>query len=196
MRHGDPIPSSGPASSSSSRRLARLLMIGTAVLSALVVAKIRELPPILVGILLPYLALVTRHLLAPPGPREANRQPTPADSGSVPLANPDPQVIGGPPPEGADEQHESSGAPEPSPAPEEPAGSPQVPPRKVRGRRRGKQMSSPEPVPASWVQVGPGKYIRGEEADPAPAGPSDETVADVPETLTPRPSDLTVTSQE
>ncbi|GIW87899.1 MAG: hypothetical protein KatS3mg108_2223 [Isosphaeraceae bacterium] len=39
-----------------------------------------------------------------------------------------------------------------------------------RGRRAGRATASPEPVSVTWVQVGPGKFIRVEA--PAPAAPS------------------------
>jgi hypothetical protein len=182
MWHDHPLPSADPASTPTSRLLARILMIWTGVLTVLVVTGMRSLPPTLTGLLLSYLALVTWHLLARSGPRPANPQPSPSDSASVPIASLDAQVVGGPPSGGPDERVESSGSLESSLAREDTAGLHPVIPRKARGRRRGKPMSPPGPVPASWVQIGPGKYIRGEEPDPAPAGPSVTSVEGAPET--------------
>ena len=45
-------------------------------------------------------------------------------------------------------------------------------------------MPAPEPVPASWVQVGPGKYVRGEESDPAPDAPLEAMMEDATEAPT------------
>src|SRR4051812_34422201 len=116
MRHVGPISSSGPSPTSASRRIARILMIWTGVLIVLVVAEMRALPPILVGLLLPYLALMAWHLLARSGPRQENPLSTPADSESLPLESPAPQVVGCPPREGMDERVELSDYREPSSA--------------------------------------------------------------------------------
>jgi hypothetical protein len=179
MRHGDPLPSSDPASTPTSHLLARILMIWTGLLTVLVVAKMRSLPPTLVWLFLPYLALVAWCLLTQPRLRLAKPQPTPSDLERFPPASLEPQVVGCSPPEVVDERVESSDSREPSPAPAESSGGVQVNPRKVRARRQGKPMPLPEPVPASWVQVGPGRYVRGEEPDPAPAAPNDASVEEM-----------------
>jgi hypothetical protein len=138
MRHSGPIPSSDPASTPTSHLLARILMIWTGVLTILIVAGMRSLPPTLVWLILPYLALVAWHLLARSEWRPAKPLPTPVDSGSVPLASLDAQIVGCPPPEVVDERVESSDSREPSLAQEDTSGLLQVNPRKVRARRRGK----------------------------------------------------------
>jgi hypothetical protein len=184
MRHSGPIPSSDPASTPTSHLLARILMIWTGVLTILIVAGMRSLPPTLVWLILPYLALVAWHLLARSERRPAKPLPTPVDSGSVPLGSLHTQVVGCPPPEVVDERVGSSDSREPSPAPAESSGGVQVNPRKVRARRQGKPMPLPEPVPASWVQVGPGRYVRGEEPDPALAAPNDASVEEMTEAVT------------
>jgi hypothetical protein len=179
MRHSGPIPSSDRASTSATRRLARILMIWTGVLTILMVAGMRSLPPTLVWLILPYLALVAWHLLARSEWRPAKPLPTPVDSGSVPLGSLHTQVVGCLPPEVVDERVETSDSHEPCPARTDASEGPQVNPSKVRARRRGKPLSPPEPVPASWVQVGPGRYVRGEEPDPAPAAPNDASVEEM-----------------
>jgi hypothetical protein len=184
MRHGGPIPNPVPVITSASRRLARVLMIWTGVLIVLVVVGMRSLPPTLIWLILPYLALVAWHLLAFSELRPANPLPTTTDSASDPIASHDPQVVGCPPQGGPDEWAESSDSHEPSSAPADTSGSPQVNPRKVRGRRRGKPTPPSEPVPASWIQVGPGKYVRGEEPDPAPVMPNDTSLEEETEAVT------------
>jgi hypothetical protein len=53
----------------------------------------------------------------------------------------------------------------------------------VRARRRIKPKAVPEPSPASWVQVGPGRFVRGEEARPSPDSLVEvEPIAQAPET--------------
>ena len=46
-------------------------------------------------------------------------------------------------------------------------------------------MSPAAPVPVPWVQVGPGRYVRGEAPDPAPDRPAEPPVGDVTEAATP-----------
>ena len=64
MRHDHPVPRPDPASTPLSDRLATVLMVWTGSLTVLVLAAVRDLPPVLVGLLLPYFALVAWHLLA------------------------------------------------------------------------------------------------------------------------------------
>ncbi len=75
---------------------------------------------------------------------------------------------------------ESSEVPETSPAP----GTDQRPSTTapVRARRRIKPKAVPEPSPASWVQVGPGRFVRGEEPKPSPdASAEDEPITQAPD---------------
>jgi hypothetical protein len=76
-------------------RARSLLAIWTATLVVLALRKLRDLPPVLVGLLLPYLALVAWHLIARKG-RQAQPQPTPTDSTGISCAHPDQPVVGGP----------------------------------------------------------------------------------------------------
>ena len=45
-------------------------------------------------------------------------------------------------------------------------------------------MSPAVPVPVPWVQVGPGRYVRGEAPDPAPDRPAEPPVEDMTEPAT------------
>ncbi len=45
-------------------------------------------------------------------------------------------------------------------------------------------MSPAAPVPVPWVQVGPGRYVRGEAPDPAPDRPAGFSVVDMTEPAT------------
>jgi len=184
VRHGDPIPSTAPASPTASGPLDRILMLWTAVLAVLVLAGAGPLPPTLVGLLLPYLALVGWHVLSPGGPREAQPQPALAEPADGSRAYPDPQVVSCMSPEAPEEGIGSSHTGDPNPALADPSPSPPVEPREVRVRRRARATPLPEPAPASWVRVGPGRFIRGEEPEPAPDAPHDEPVDDASEAVT------------
>ena len=173
MQHGDTIPSTGPASTTASGPLTRILMVWTAVLTVLVIAGAGTLPPTLVGLLLPYLALSAWHVLSTNGPRRAQTPPTSTESASGMRACPDPQAVGCTLPEALSEGPVSSETGVPSIAAVDTSASSPVETREVRGRRRARPTPSQEPAPASWIQVAPGRFIRGEEPESAPDAPHD-----------------------
>ena len=143
-----------------------VLAAWTGVLIILVVSASRTIPPVVLAFLLPYLALVAWHLLAPPGRAEMGRIPFPKDSAPMPRPDIDPEEATSAPSASLDAKADSSEVPETSPAPgTEQRHSTSAP---VRARKRIKPKAVPEPSPASWVQVGPGRFVRGEEAQPSP----------------------------
>jgi len=125
----------------STRRPEHLLLIAWTVALALLVGwTYRSTPPTLAWALLPYLALVARHLLAPPARPSAG--PGPAES-----AEPaEPRAVAPIPPIET----------EAIPAPVRPA------PPKPRRRPRPRTIAEPA---AAWVQVGPGRFVRGEQPE-------------------------------
>lgn len=177
MQHGDSRPGPDGSSPPTPGRLARILMAWTAVLAVAVLADVRSLPPTLVGLLLPYLGLVAWHLRSTGGPRRAEPRSTPADASGVSCTSHDPQVIGNKP-GGSDEEIGSSDARGSKSTTSDPSGPPTVEPRNVRGRRRARVLPPTEPAPASWVQVAPGRFVRGEENDPAPDASRDASAGD------------------
>lgn len=143
-----------------------VLAAWTGVLIILVVAASRTIPPVVLAFLLPYLALVAWHLLARQGRSETDRTPIPEDSAFMPRPDIDLEEATSAPSASYVAVAESSEVPETSPAP----GTVQRPSTAapVRTRRRIKPKAVPEPCPASWVQVGPGRFVRGEEPQPSP----------------------------
>ena len=185
MSHEHPVPRPDPASTPTSDRLATVLMVWTGSLTVLVLAVVRNLPPVLTVLLLPYLALVAWHLLARSGRRPTRLQPLPVDPEGVHRASASPEVVACPPPGGSDERVEASGSCEPNPPPTGSPGSPRGNAGRVRGRRRGDPSLHAASVPVPWVRVGPGRYIRGEAPDPAPDRPTEPPEVDVTEPATP-----------
>jgi hypothetical protein len=55
-------------------------------------------------------------------------------------------------------------------------GSDEAKTRRCQGRVRRKRRRLPEPSPATWVTVAPGRYVRVEEAEPSPAVDPDVSV--------------------
>jgi hypothetical protein len=160
-------------------------VIWTGVLTVLVVAASRSLPTSLVVLLLPYLVLVAWHLLAQNAPRPTKLHLLPLDSGGAPRAPTSPEVVACTPTGGSDERVEASNSRGTNIDPVDPHGSPPVETRRVRGRRRSKPMPPAVPVPVPWVQVGPGRYVRGEVPDPAHHHPAEPSLGDVIEAATP-----------
>ena len=184
MQPCDPTPNSGPSPARTSAHLTRLLMLWTGALAVLIIAGMRSLPPTLVGLLLPYRALVTWHLLSPGGPRHERPQPSPVGPAGDSWECPVPQVGGCVSPEALFEGTVSSNTGDPSLVTVGISASPPVEPKEVRGRRRARPTHSQEPAPASWIQVAPGRFIRGEEPEPSPDAahdvPKDDATRDEP----------------
>jgi len=185
VRHDIPIPRPDPDSTPTPDRLATILKVWTGSLIVLVLALVRDLPAVLVGLLLPYFALVAWHLLARSGPRPTRLLPLPVNPEGVPRACTSPEVVACPPPGRSDERVEASGSSESNPPsmgnPESPRGNP----GRVRGRRRGDPSPHAASASVPWVKVGPGRYIRGESPDPAPERPSEPPAVDATEPATP-----------
>jgi hypothetical protein len=182
-RHPAP-PSQVPPTVSPSRprHLIRpVLAAWTGALIVLVVAASRTIPPVVLAFLLPYLVLVAWHLLAIQGRAETDRIPIPEDSAAKLRTDIDPEVDTSVPSASLDAGSDSSEVPETNSASDteqRPSTS-----ASVRARRRVKPKAVPEPSPASWVQVGPGRFVRGEEAQPSPASLVEvEPIAHAPET--------------
>ena len=186
MRHDHPVPRPDPASTPTSGRLATVLMVWTGSLTVLVLAAVRDLPPVLVGA---PAALLLAGGVAParPGADRDRRgsDPLPVDSEGVPRACTSPEVVACPPPGGSDERVEASGSREPNPPAMGNPGSPRGNPGRVRGRRRGDPSPHAASAPVPWVRVGPGRYIRGESPDPTPDRPAEPSVVDVTQPATP-----------
>ena len=174
---GNPLPGRSPTSHTTSGYLVRILMVWSGVLAVLLVAEMRSLPPALVGLLVPYLALVSWHLLALTRPRPSKPHPLPPDQKAVPRACISPEVGGDASPGGPGERVGPSDPRGPNPDPADPPAEP----RRSRARRRPKPVSPAMPVPIPWVQVGPGRYVRGEAPDPAPDRPAEPPVVDMTE---------------
>ncbi len=179
MRHDIPIPRPDPHSTPTPDRLATVLMVWTVGLILLVLAAVRDLPAVLVGLMLPYFALVVWHLLARSGPRPTRLQPLPVDPEGVHRSSASPEVDACPPTGGSDERVEASGSRESNPPAKGSPGSPRGNAGRVRGRRRGDPSPHAASAPVPWVQVGPGRYIRGESPDPTPDPPAEPSAVDV-----------------
>jgi hypothetical protein len=159
-----------------------VLAAWSGVLIVLVVAASRTIPPVVLAFLMPYLALVAWHLLARQGRSETGRIPFSKDSAPVPRPDIDPEEATSAPSAGLDAGADLSEVPETSLA----SGTERRPSTSapVRARRRIKPKAVPEPSPASWVQVGPGRFVRGEEPQPFPdALAVEEPISQVPDTL-------------
>jgi hypothetical protein len=147
----------------------------------LVVSASGTIPPVVLAFLLPYLALIAWYLLAPPGRAETGRSPIPEDAAFLPRPDIDPEVATSAPSASLGAGADSSEIPETNPAP----GPEQRPSTSApaRARRRIKPRAVPEPSPASWVQVGPGRFVRGEEPQPSPDALVEvEPITQAPET--------------
>jgi hypothetical protein len=170
------------------RHLVRsVLAAWTGILIILVVSASRTIPPVILAFLLPYLALVAWHLLAPQRRVETGRYPNSEDSAPMPRPDSDSELATSALSASLEVGADSSDVSETSPAPgTEPQPSTTA---SVRSRRRIKPKALPEPAPALWVQVGPGRFVRGEEAQPSPDSLVEvEPIAHAPETP-PDPTD-------
>lgn len=151
-----------------SPRIHLLLTIWALLLIGLVLVDIRHLPPGLTLLLLPYLALMAWHWIG----RLRQRAPIRAE---MPLVDADGSSSD-------DEQRgcadrpgigdHSGGDDSPIPVAVRPDEEPVTPLRRSRTRRRPR-VPEAEPSAASWVQVGPGRFVRVEEM--APERPVDES---------------------
>jgi hypothetical protein len=149
------------------RHLVRsVLAAWTGVLIIVVVSASRAIPPVILAFLLPYLVLVAWHLLAPPGRAETGRNPTPEDSASLPRLDSDSEVATSGLSTSLDAGADSSDALGSNPAPDTESLPATTAP--IRARRRIKTKAVPELSPASWVRVGPGRFVRGKESQPSP----------------------------
>jgi hypothetical protein len=151
-----------------SPRIHLSLSIWSVLLIGLVLVEIRHLPHGLTMLLLPYLAMMARHWIV----RLRQRNP-------IEPAMPREDAAGSPSQDEPDECTDPLGSDGCSSydefpqrilaLPAEEQGTPSS--RRTRARRRPKA-PEPEPVAASWVQVGPGRFVRALEVSPEP--PADE----------------------
>jgi len=185
MRQGDPSLGTGPATPPDPRaRVRTLLAIWTGVLGVAGAAGLRSLPPVLVGLLVPYLALVACHLLAPPGRQPSEALDTRAGEENIVLASPD----AAPMPAVSEARAEASDYSEVVHPPVEPGGPPAPKPRTMRRRRRERPATLGTSSVATFVPVAPGRYMRREEPDPAPQAAPDapgNALADPPRAESP-----------
>jgi len=149
------------------RHLVRsVLAAWTGVLIILVVSASRTIPPVVLAFLLPYLVLVAWNMIAQQGRAETGRIPFPKDSAPMPRPDSAQEVATSALSTSLEAGADSVDVLGSTPALDtEPLPSTTVP---VRARRRIKPKAVSEPAPASWVQVGPGRFVRGEEAQPSP----------------------------
>jgi hypothetical protein len=142
-----------------SPRIHQCLTIWTMLLIGLVLVEIRHLPPVLTVSLVPYLAFMARHWI---GCLRKREQVEPAmlidEAAGSPSDNEPDECAVSPGSDGRSGYDDSSQPASPRPT-EELA----VPPsRRGRARRRSKAPEA-ESLAASWVQVGPGRFVRVEE---------------------------------
>ena len=155
-----------------SPRIHLFLTIWTLLLIGLVLVEIRHLPPGLTVLLVPYLALMARHWvgrLRPPGRIE------PAilrdDAAGSPSDDEPDECVDSP------TSIDRSGCGDcPMPVFLHPAEEPSPPPLQRSRSRRRPRAPEVEPSAASWVQIGPGRFIRVEEK--VPEHPADESGSD------------------
>jgi hypothetical protein len=153
-----------------SPRIHLFLTIWTLLLIGLVLVEIRHLSPGLTVLLVPYLALMARHWVG----RLRQR-------GRIEPAMHRDEAVGSPPDDEPDECVDSptsidrSGCDDcPMPVFLHPAEEPSPPPLPRSRARRRPRAPEVEPSAASWVQIGPGRFIRVEEKAPEhPAAESD-----------------------
>ena len=178
MRQGDLNPGTAPAAPIDPRaRVRPLLVIWTGVLSVVVVSMSRSLPPVLIVLVLPYLALIAWHLLAPPGRRQSMAHDFPEGEEHVPLASPDPGPAS---PAVPGVQVGATDVDESTTATVGPRGTPAPKPGAARRRRREKPVTPAPSSMATFVPVAPGRYMRREEPDPAPQAAPDASGEGVP----------------
>jgi hypothetical protein len=152
-------------------RLERILLLAwTVALAMLVVFEIGSIPPSLAWALLPYLGMVARHLIAPTGRKTEDPRPAPAEVSETPAGITGPEVVGSPPDPGPGPERIE---PEPRPIPARPS--------TARPRRKARPRVVAEPVPAAWVQVAPGRFVRGEQPEPTPPPPPEAPESSPPE---------------
>jgi hypothetical protein len=174
-----PIQATLTVSPTQPRRLVRsVLATWTGVLVVLIVSAIRSIPPVLPAILLPYLALVAWHLLPASARSKDGRDPLPEGPGGMPDPGPGPGESTSPQSASLDDGAESTEFHESIPAPATGQRASTTTPARARKRPRPRVA---EPPPAAWVQVGPGRFVRGEEPDPSPDASEDTgAIADRP----------------
>jgi hypothetical protein len=163
---------------SRSPRIHLSLTIWSLLLIGLVLVEIRHLPPGLTVLLVPYLALMSRHWV---GRLRQRGQIEPA----LPLGD----AAESPSDDELEERADSSGSPgrsgyDDSPQPASPHPTEELvtlPSR--RGRARRTKAPQVEPIAASWVQIRPGRFVRVDEVAPEP--PADDSRPDEPHGATP-----------
>ena len=149
-----------------------LLLVWTVALTLLVALKIGSIPPGLAWALFPYLALVARLLIAPTDRKTEAPRPAPVEASEPPAGVTEPEVLASPPDPGPETIE-----PDPKPVLARPA--------PTRPRRRTRPRVVAEPGPAAWVQVAPGRFVRGEPPEPTPP-----PEAEAPEATPPEPLDV------
>jgi hypothetical protein len=153
-----------------SPRIHLFLTIWTLLLIGLVLVEIRHLPPGLTVLLVPYLALMARHWVG------RLRQP-----GHIEPAMPREEAAGSPSDDEPDDFADPLGSDgcsisddSPRPTLPRPTEEPSPPPLQRSRSRRRPRAPEVEPSAASWVQIGPGRFIRVEQKVPEhPAAESD-----------------------
>jgi hypothetical protein len=155
-----------------SPRLHLALTLWTVLLIGLILVEIRQLPPGLSALLVPYLALMARHWIGRLRPRDHIEPAMPLDDGAASPFDDESGERADSPASGDRSGYDDS----PVPASLHPTEGQAAPPsRRSRQRRRTKAPEG-EPLAASWIQVGPGRFVRIEEM--SPERPSDESHSD------------------
>jgi hypothetical protein len=132
----------------------------------LVVSSIRSIPPVVLMTILPYLALVGWYLLSALTQRNEEQERLSDESGSVP--DPSPVSLESALP-ASDCLDARAVSPEPPARPPTPSSEPRTSTAgPARARRRVKPRAVGATSPPSWVQVGPGRFIRDDEVEPPP----------------------------
>jgi hypothetical protein len=143
-----------------------VLATWTGVLVILILASLRSIPPVVLVTILPYLAAIGWHLLTAPVKIEAMREPLLDKSWSEPDCVSDPRDSTSPAPAFLEAEARSTESPATTPASSTEQRPSTMAPAQARRRARPRVVAVPSP--ASWVQVGPGRFVRNQEAEPSP----------------------------
>jgi hypothetical protein len=147
-----------------SPRIHLSLMIWTLLLIGLVLVEIRRLPPGLTALLVPYLTLMEWHWIGHLRQGDFIEPAMSLDFAAESPSHDESEECADSP--GSGDRSGGDDAPMPaSPRPTEEQVTP--PSRRTRSRRRTRA-PEPDPSAASWVQVGPGRFVRVDEMEPGP----------------------------
>lgn len=173
MTGPDPLSTRTPTSpmmDGQSPRTHLFLTIWTLLLIGLILVEIRHLPPGLTVLLVPYLALMARHWIGRLRQRGHTEPVMSQDDAAGSPSDDEPDECADSLGSDGCSSYDDSPRPTLSPPTEESATPPS---RRGRARRRPRAPEV-EPSAASWVQIGPGRFIRVEEMVPEhPSAKSD-----------------------